>query len=76
MEEVTPAYRRGYKDGASEMFGALERLLDPAVQEVLRAWIDRDVDGWRLKAMLGHPPTWRLRMLSDSKPGWDTCTER
>jgi hypothetical protein len=50
-----------------EMFHAVERFLDPATREVLRAWIQEDVHGWRYKAMLGGPPIWRLNMLSDLK---------
>ena len=60
------AYRRGYQDGASEMLSAVERFLDPAVRQIARSWIKQDVDGWRLKAMLGRPPTWRLNELLDA----------
>ena len=59
------AYRRGYEHGVIEMFHAVERFLDPATRESLRAWIEKDVDGWRTTAMLGYPPIWRLRMLGD-----------
>jgi hypothetical protein len=58
------SYRRGYQDGAAETFRAVERFLDPAVRETVSAWIEQDVNGWRLKAMLGYPPTWRLTNLS------------
>jgi hypothetical protein len=54
-------------DGVIEMFHAVERFLAPATREVLRAWIQEDVHGWRYKAMLGGPPIWRLNMLSDLK---------
>jgi hypothetical protein len=57
------AYRRGYQDGASEMLSAVERFLDPAARQIARSWIKQDIDGWRLKAMLGRPPTWRLNEL-------------
>ena len=30
--------------------------------KVVRAWIEKDVYIWRVKAMLGHPPNWRLNM--------------
>jgi hypothetical protein len=59
------SYRRGYQDGAVETFRGVERFLDHATREVVRAWIEQDVNGWRLKAMLGHPPTWRLTSLND-----------
>ena len=59
------AYRRGYQDGALETLRAVERFLDPAVQQIARSWIKQDIDGWRLKAMLGQPPTWRLNELLD-----------
>ncbi len=62
------SYRRGYEHGAVETFRAVERFLGPATREVLRAWIQEDVHGWRYKAMLGGPPIWRLNMLSDLKP--------
>ena len=58
------SYRRGYQDGAVETFHAVERFLDPAVREIVSAWIEQDVYGWRLKAMLGYPPTWRLTNLT------------
>jgi len=61
------AYRRGYEHGVIEMFHAVERFLAPATGEVLRAWIQEDVHGWRYKAMLGGPPIWRLNMLSGLK---------
>jgi hypothetical protein len=54
------AYRRGHQDGALEMLRAVERFLDPATRQVVRSWIEQDINGWRLKAMLGQPPTWRL----------------
>jgi hypothetical protein len=61
------SYRRGYQDGASEILRAVEPFLDPATRHVVRAWIEQDINGWRLKAMLGHPPTWRLTELSAAK---------
>jgi hypothetical protein len=61
------AYRRGYQDGALEMLRAVERFLDPATREVVRSWIEHDINGWRLKAVLGHPPTWRLTELNALK---------
>jgi hypothetical protein len=61
------SYRRGYQDGAVETFHAVEQFLDPAVREIVSAWIEQDVNGWRLKAMLGYPPTWRLTNLSVAK---------
>ena len=47
------SFRRGYEHGAIETFHAIERFLDPAAREVLRAWIEKDVYIWRMKAMLG-----------------------
>jgi len=58
------SYRRGFEHGALETFHAVERFLDPAMREAVRAWIEQDIHGWRLKAILGHPPTWRLANLS------------
>jgi hypothetical protein len=63
-EDPEMAFRRGYEHGAIETFHAIERFLDPATREVLRAWIEKDVYVWRMKAMLASPPTWRLRMLA------------
>ena len=64
------SYRRGYQDGAFEMLRAVERFLDPATRDVVHAWIEQDVNGWRLKAMLGHPPMWRLTELNALKSKW------
>jgi hypothetical protein len=61
------SYRRGYQDGASAMLHAVERFLDPAARDIVRLWIEQDINGWRLKAMLGHPPTWRLASLRAHK---------
>jgi hypothetical protein len=57
------SYRRGYEHGAAEMFRAVELFLNPVIREALRAWIEEDVHGWRYKAMLSYPPTWRLTNL-------------
>src|SRR5262245_6188658 len=54
--------------GAIEVFHAIERFLDPATREALQAWIEKDVFMWRVKAMFGHPPNWRLNMLAGSRP--------
>jgi hypothetical protein len=61
------SFRRGYQQGAIELFCAIERFLDPATREVVRAWIEKDVSMWRVKAMLGHPPNWRLNMLASPR---------
>jgi len=61
------SYRRGYQDGALETLRAVARFLDPAIRKDVQAWIDQDINGWRLKAMLGHPPTWRLADVNSPK---------
>jgi len=58
------SFRHGYQQGAIEVFCAIERFLDPTTREVLQAWIEKDVSMWRAKAMLGHPPNWRLKCLA------------
>lgn len=58
------AYRRGYQDGAFEIFRAVERFLDPPTRNVVRNWIEKDIDGWRLAGTLEYPPTWRLTNLT------------
>jgi hypothetical protein len=62
-DDLEMSYRRGYERGAAETFEAVERLLDPRTREIVRAWIEKDVHGWRRKAMLGRPPIWRLAGL-------------
>jgi len=66
-DEPEMSFRRGYQQGAIDTFLAIERCLDPTTREVLQAWIEKDVSTWRAKAMLGHPPNWRLNMDSWSK---------
>jgi len=66
-DEPEMSFRRGYQQGAIELFYAIERFLDPATREVVRAWIEKEVYIWRVKAMLGRPPHWRLNMLADPK---------
>jgi hypothetical protein len=63
-DEPEMSFRHSYQQGAIELFYAIERFLDPATREVLQAWIEKDVYTWRVKAMLGHPPNWRLNMLA------------
>jgi len=67
-DEPEMSFRRGYQQGAIELFYAIEPFLDPATREVVRAWIEKDVYIWRVKAMLGQPPNWRLNMLAGSRP--------
>ena len=62
--EPEMSFRRGYQQGAIDIFLAIERCLDPITREVLQAWIEKDVSMWRAKAMLGHPPNWRLNMIA------------
>jgi hypothetical protein len=59
-DEPEMSFRRGYQQGAIEVFYAIERFLDPARRKVLQALIEKDVYIWRVKAMLGRPPKWRL----------------
>ena len=70
-EDVEPemSFRRGYQQGAIDVFYAIERFLDPASREVLKAWIEKDVFIWRAKAMLSHPPNWRLNMIAGARSG-------
>ena len=63
-DELEMSFRRGYQQGVIDVFYAIERFLDPATREVLQAWIEKDVFMWRVKAMLGHPPYWRLNMIA------------
>jgi hypothetical protein len=67
-DEPEMSFRRGYQQGAIEVFYAIERFLDPATREVLQAWIEKDVFMWRVKAMLGHPPYWRLNVIAGPRP--------
>ena len=67
MDDSKMSCRRGYQHGAAEAFRAAQRFLDPATREVLRAWIEQDVYGWRVKGMLGYPPIWRLSNLKRSQ---------
>jgi hypothetical protein len=67
-DEPEMSFRRGYQQGAIEVFCAIEEFLDPATREVLQAWIEKDVFLWRVKALLGHPPNWRLNMLAGPRP--------
>ena len=63
-DDAEMSFRSGYQQGVIEVFYALERSLDPATRDVLQAWIEKDIYVWRIKAMLGYPPVWRLKMLA------------
>src|SRR5262249_11260603 len=67
-DEPDMSFRRGYQQGVIEVFDAIERFLDPTTRGVLQAWIEKDVFMWRVKAMLGHPPNWRLNLLAGPRP--------
>ena len=67
------AYRRGYQQGAAEIFRAVEQRLDPATRTTVRKWIETDVQEWRVHPTLAIPPTWRLRDLNIRKSNRDTC---
>jgi len=67
-DEPEMSFRRGYQQGVIEVFDAIERFLDPTTRGVLQAWIEKDVFMWRVKAMLGHPPNWRLNLLAGPRP--------
>jgi hypothetical protein len=45
-DEPEMSFRRGYQQGAIELFYAIERFLDPATREVVRPWIEKDVYIW------------------------------
>jgi hypothetical protein len=68
-DDAEMSFRRGYQQGVIEVFYALERFLDPATRDVLQAWIEKDIYVWRIKAMLGYPPIWRLKMLAGPRSG-------
>jgi hypothetical protein len=58
------SYRRGYQHGAFETFRAVEQFLDPVMREIVRTWIEKDINGWRIAATRSRPPTWRLTNLN------------
>jgi hypothetical protein len=49
------SYRRGYQDGASDMLHAVEQFLDPATRDVVRAWVDQDINGMAAKGYARSP---------------------
>src|SRR5262249_38822163 len=67
-DEPEMSFRRGYQQGGIEVLDAIERFLDPTTRGVLQAQIEKDVFMWRVKAMLGHPPNWRLNLLAGPRP--------
>src|SRR5260370_39671916 len=67
-DEPEMSFRRGYQQGAIEVFYAIERFLDPATREVLQAWIEKDVFMWRGKGRVRHPPYWRVENIVCSEP--------
>ena len=73
IDDSEMAYRRGYRRGAAKAFLAVERFLDPATREVLRAWIETDVYVWRNNSVLSYPPIWRLGTLAGSRSARDAA---
>jgi hypothetical protein len=63
-DDVEMSYRRGYEHGAIETFHAVERFLDPAMREVVRAWIEQAEGRLRLRLTI---------QLSLKGPDRDRC---
>jgi len=57
------SYRRGYQRGAADLFRALEEFLDPTAREIVRTWVQQDIELWQSESRLGDLPTWRIRKL-------------
>lgn len=53
VQEIS--YRLGYQHGAFETLRAVEQFLNPAVREVVRTWIEKDIVGWRIAAATASP---------------------
>jgi hypothetical protein len=66
-EEPEMSFRHGYQQGAIEVFCAIERFLDPATREVLRAWIEKDVFMWRGKGNARTSPELAVKRDSRAK---------
>ena len=71
------SYRRGYQQGAQELFNVIEGALPPECRQIVKPWIGLDLAQWRVAAMRGesgrgtagitageYAPTWRLGNLS------------
>ena len=73
MHDPEMSYRRGYQQGASEVFDAIKHWLQAPENAELNEWINSDLLKWRLAAISGEsrrdgdritdectPPTRRL----------------
>src|SRR5262249_6141862 len=76
MHDPEMSYRRGYQQGASDLFDAIKPWLQAPEDAVLRDWINEDLLKWRLAAISGEsrrdgshitqectPPTQRLNTI-------------
>ena len=73
MQDPEMSYRRGYQQGANDLFEAIRPWLQAAEAALVNDWINSDLLNWRLAAISGEsrrdgdritqacaPPTQRL----------------
>ena len=73
MHDPEMSYRRGYQQGASDLFDAIKAVLQARDIDLVHEWINGDLLKWRLAAISGEsrrkgnqitdectPPTQRL----------------
>ena len=76
MHDPEMSYRRGYHQGAQQVFDAINHYLPVQQSSIVRTWIAEDVCKWRVAALKGEskrdhdgstvmckPPTKRLSTI-------------
>ncbi len=48
------SFRRGFQQGAYELFATIEGLLPERERALVRGWVNEDLIEWRIKAMQGQ----------------------
>jgi len=54
MHDPEMCYRRGYHQGALQVFDAIKHLLPPPQKLIVHAWIAEDVCKWRVAGLKGE----------------------
>jgi hypothetical protein len=68
MLDPEMSYRRGFQQGASELFDAIKPALQPAQAALINEWINNDLLKWRLAAISGESKRHGERITDDCTP--------
>jgi hypothetical protein len=68
MHDPEMSYRRGYQQGAHEVFEVVRRRLSASESAIIDEWINSDLLQWRLAAISGESRRDGTRITDDCAP--------